>query len=63
MKFDLNYVDAIEVDGVDFADYPDFSDAYISYAEYKGKEMTVEQLNELSDVDGFVYDCLINNLF
>lgn len=63
MNFDLNYVESIELGGVDFADYPDFSDAYISYAEYKGKEMTVEELDELNDVDGFIYDCVMNDLF
>ena len=63
MKFDLNYVDAIEVDGIDMSDYPDFCDAFISYAEYKGVEMTDEELEHLSDLDGFVYDCVMNQLF
>tara|TARA_B100000768_G_scaffold46573_1_gene45399 strand:- start:639 stop:830 length:192 start_codon:yes stop_codon:yes gene_type:complete len=63
MKFDLNYVDCIELDGIDTADYPDFCDAFISYAEYKGKEMTDEQLEQLNDADGFVYDCVMNHLF
>jgi len=63
MKFDLNYVDCIELDGVDTSDYPDFCDAFICYAEYKGVEMTEEELNELNDVEGFVYDCVMNELF
>tara|TARA_B100000767_G_scaffold148089_1_gene139499 strand:+ start:570 stop:761 length:192 start_codon:yes stop_codon:yes gene_type:complete len=63
MKFDLNYVDCIELDGIDTADYPDFCDAFISYAEYKGKEMTDEQLEQLNDADGFIYDCVMNHLF
>jgi len=63
MKFDLNYVDCIELDGIDMSDYPDFCDAFICYAEYKGKEMTTEELDELNDVEGFVYDCVMNDLF
>ncbi len=63
MNFDLNYVDAIEVDGIDMNDYPEFCDAFISYAEYKGKQMTEKELEELGSVDGFIYDCVMNNLF
>jgi len=63
MKFDLNYVDAIEVDGIDTRDYPDFCDAFISYAEYKGVEMTDEELECLNETEGFVYDCVMNHLF
>ena len=63
MKFDLNYVDAIEVDGIDMSDYPDFCDAFIAYAEYKGVEMTDEELECLNETEGFVYDCVMNHLF
>ncbi len=63
MKFDLNYVDAIEVDGIDMSDYPDFCDAFISYAEYKGVEMTDEELEALNNMEGLVYDCVMNHLF
>ena len=63
MKIDLNYVDAIEVEGIDTRDYPDFCDAFISYAEYKGVEMTDEELEELNESRDFVYDCVTNHLF
>ena len=61
----MNYklIDNIEVDGIDTADYPDFCDAFIAYAEYDGREMTDEQLDEINDDSDFVYECVQNNLF
>jgi len=61
----MNYklIDNIEVDGIDTKDYPDFCDAFIASADYDGKEMTEEQLDELNEDRDFVYECVENHLF
>jgi len=56
-------IDNIEVDGIDFKDYPDFCDAYIASADYNGKPMTDDQLDELNEDRDFVYECVQNHLF
>ena len=60
---DYSKIDSIEIDGVDMKDYPDFCDSYISYAEYNGKEMTDEQLDEINEDSDFVYQCVMDKLF
>jgi len=60
---DYKLIDNIEVDGIDTKDYPDFCDAFIASAEYNGKPMTDEQLDELNEDGGFVYECVENHLF
>ena len=61
----MNYklIDNIEVDGIDTKDYPAFCDAFIASADYDGKEMTEEQLDELNENSDFVYECVQNHLF
>ena len=61
----MNYklVDNIEVDGIDTKDYPDFCDAFIASADYDGKLMTDEQLEEINEDRSFVYECVLNHLF
>jgi hypothetical protein len=61
----MNYklIDNIEVEGIDAKDYPDFCDAFIASADYDGKEMTKEQLDELNEDSDFVYECVQNHLF
>lgn len=60
---DYKLIDNIEVDGIDTKDYPDFCDAFIASADYDGKEMTEEQLDELNEDSDFVYECVQNHLF
>jgi len=60
---DYKLIDNIEVEGIDYKDYPDFCDAFISSADYNGKPMTDEQLEELNEDIDFVYDCVKNHLF
>ena len=52
-------IDNIEIDGIDMHDYPDFVDAYILSADYDGKEMTEDQLDEINDDRDFVYSKII----
>ena len=56
-------IDNIVVDGINFNDYPDFVDAFIVSADYDGKEMTDEQLDELNENSEFVHDCVYNKLY
>jgi len=58
----MNYklITNVEVDGVDIKDYPDFCDAFISSADYNGKPMTEEEIDELSD--DFVHDEVLKSI-
>jgi len=60
---DYKLIDNIEVDGIYTKDYPDFCDAFIASADYNGKPMTDEQLDELNEDSAFVYECVENHLF
>lgn len=60
---DLTKVDNIEIDGIDTKDYPDFSDAFISAADYDGREMTDDELDELNEEYEFVYEQVLKHLF
>jgi len=60
---DYKLIDNIEVDGIDTKDYPDFSDAFIASADYDGKPMTDEQLEELNEYSDFVYESVQNHMF
>ena len=61
--FVMNVLDDIEIDDIDMNDYPDFCDAFIASADYDGKPMTDEQLDELNEDSDFVYECVQNHLF
>jgi len=60
---DYKLITNIKVDGIDFNDYPDFVDAYIYSADYDGKPMTEEQIDELNENVDFVYDCVYSQLY
>ena len=59
---DYKLIDNIEIDGIDTKDYPDFSNAFIISADYDGKPMTDEQLDEINDDGDFQYECIMNDL-
>jgi len=61
--FDYKKIKHIEVDGIDHSDAPDFSDAYISYAEYDGRKMTDEEIDQLNEDSDFVYESVCNWLW
>jgi hypothetical protein len=63
MELDLTKVSNVEIDGIDHKDYPDFCDAYIIRADYDGREMTEEELDELNDDSAFVHEKVFNHLF
>ena len=49
IKFDLNLIDDIEIDGIDMRDYPDFCDAFLVGASYKGRELTEDELEYVQE--------------
>ena len=56
MKIDFNKVEILEVDGVNHNDYPKYCDAFISEANYNGKPMSDEMIDEINDnYPDFVY--------
>jgi len=57
-----NKITNVYVSGIDLKDYPDFCDSYIESADYNGKPMTEEQLDEINGDYGYVYDCLLNQI-
>lgn len=63
-KIDFKLVTNVSVDGIDTTDYPDFVDAFIESADYDGKPMNEEMLDEInSDHLDFVHECVYNQLF
>jgi hypothetical protein len=62
MTIDLSKITNIQFDGIDHSDYPDYCDAYIVSAEYEGREMTDEELDELNENRDFVYEQLWEHL-
>jgi len=60
MKIDYSKIEIIEVDNICDWDYPDYVDAYISEADYNGKPMSDEMLDEINDNDQFRYETVWN---
>lgn len=52
MSIDINRVEELTVDGADSRDYPDFCDAFFSYGIIDGRELTEDELDELTDNHG-----------
>ena len=59
---DYKKIDNIEVDGIDTKDYPDFCDAYIVSADYDGKPMNDDQLDELNEDGDYLYGHIMDYL-
>ena len=59
---DKKLITSIVFEGIDYTDYPDYCDAYIVSAEYDGKPMTDEQIDEINDDTDFLYELLIEHL-
>lgn len=63
MKFDYKKIENIEFGDVHSFDAPDYCDAYIDYAEYDGRVMTDEEIDELNDNHcDFVQESLFDHL-
>jgi hypothetical protein len=61
-KMDYSKIDNIKIDGIDTKDYPDFCDAFIESADYDGKPMTSQQLDEINNDGDFQYNAIINSM-
>jgi len=59
---DVKQIDNIEMD-INTKDAPDFCDSFIISVDYKGKEMTYEQLDEINENSEFVYECIIKEIY
>ena len=56
MNIDFDKVEILEVDGINHNDYPKYCDAFISQANYNGKTMSDEMIDEINDnYPDFVY--------
>lgn len=53
----------VKFEGIDHKDYPDYCDAYIVSADYNGVPMNDEQIEDLAQDTGLVYDLLIEHLY
>ena len=61
-KFDFKLFDNVVLEGIDHRDYPDYCDAFIDSADYDGKEMTDEELDELNEDYDLVSELVWDNL-
>ena len=50
---DKTKITNIEIEGINHSDYPDYCDAFIVSAEIDGRELTEEELEELSNDSNF----------
>lgn len=61
MTYDVKKFTDVEFEDIDWRDYPDFCDAYIVRAEYEGKELTEEELEDLQENHCCVFRELLEN--
>tara|TARA_R110002050_G_scaffold96433_1_gene200542 strand:+ start:1082 stop:1276 length:195 start_codon:yes stop_codon:yes gene_type:complete len=54
-RYQYNYLKLIDMEGIDKSDHPDYTDAFVTEAEYLGKAMTDEQLDELNEDNELVH--------
>ena len=62
-KFDYKLFTDVEFGDVHHWDYPDYCDAFIDNAEYDGKELSDEELDELNEDRDLVYQLLNDYLY
>ena len=62
-KFKYKLFTDVAFEGIDHRDYPDYCDAFIASAEYDGRELSDEELDELNDDSDLVYELLTDNLY
>jgi len=62
MTLDKTKVENVLVEGINLWDYPDLCDSFIESADYDGKPMTEEQLEEINQDSEFVYNHAIEQV-
>ena len=61
---DTSKVEIEDFEGIDHSDHPDYCDAYPVSATYDGKEMTDDELEELTEKHpDFIYEKLWDYIF
>lgn len=55
-------IDNVVLEDVHEWDAPDYCDAYIASADYQGKPMTEEQLEEINEDTDFIYEQIQNSI-
>jgi hypothetical protein len=64
MEIDFKLIDNVVVDGIDYNDYPDFCDAFIAEADYDGKPMSQEMIDDLNEnYTDFVLESVYSQVF
>ena len=61
-KFDFDKITNVVLDGIHHWDYPDYCDAFIDSADYDGREMTDEELDELNEDYELIHELVWDNL-
>ena len=61
-KFDFDKITNVVLDGIHHWDYPDYCDAFIDSADYDGREMTDEELDELNEDYELIHELVWANL-
>jgi len=62
-KFDYKLFTDVTFEGVDHRDHPDYCNAFIASAEYDGRYLSDEELDELNEDTDLLYELLIDNLY
>ncbi len=62
-KFKYKLFTDVAFEGIDHRDYPDYCDAFIASAEYDGRDLSDEELDELNEDTDLVYELLTDNLY
>ena len=62
-KFNYKLFTDVAFEGIDHRDYPDYCDAFIASAEYDGRDLSDEELDELNEDSDLVYELLTDNLY
>jgi hypothetical protein len=53
----------VKFEDIEHNDYPDYCDVFISYAEYEGKALTVDQLEILNENNDLIHEKLMEYLY
>ncbi len=62
-KFKYKLFTDVAFEGIDHRDFPDYCDAFIASAEYDGRDLSDEELDELNEDTDLVYELLTDNLY
>jgi hypothetical protein len=57
-KFNIKLIDNVTLGDINHWDYPEYCDAFVDSADYNGKPMTDEELDELNEDAELVYELL-----